>query len=52
VYTESVTAAPALTDYTTQQKMAISQLQPRVDYEVYDALKTNANIVEHLVKFY
>ncbi len=52
VYTESVTAAPALTDYTNQQKMAISQLQPRVDYEVYDALKTNANIVEHLVKFY
>jgi peptidyl-prolyl cis-trans isomerase D len=52
VYTESVITAPAITDYTTQQKIAISQLQPRVDYEVYDALKINANIVEHLVKYY
>ena len=52
VYTESVTYAPALKDYKAQQAQAISQLQPRVDYEVYDALKTNANVIEHLVKFY
>lgn len=51
VYVESITEAPAQKDYKTQQASAISQMQPRVDYEVYDALKENANVVEHLVKF-
>jgi peptidyl-prolyl cis-trans isomerase D len=52
VYAESVTDAPAQKDYKTQQMAAVTQLEPRVDYDVYDALKTNANVVDHLVKFY
>jgi len=51
VFVESTTEAPVQKDYKAQQTAAISQIQPRVDYEVYDALKENANVVEHLVKF-
>lgn len=51
-YVESVVEAPAQTDYKAQQASAITSLQPRVDYEVYEALKENANVEEHLVKFY
>lgn len=50
-YIESRTEAPALKDFKAQQASAISQLKPRVDYEVYDALKENANVEEHLIKF-
>ncbi len=52
VSVESLVAAPAQKDYKAQQTAQASQIQPRVDYEVYDALKENANIVEHLIKFY
>lgn len=52
VYVESVNESPKLPDYKSQQASAMAQLQPRVDYEVYDALKANANIVDKLVKFY
>jgi peptidyl-prolyl cis-trans isomerase D len=52
VYVESITPSPAQKDYKAQQATEIQQIQPRVDYEVYDALKENANITEHLVKFY
>jgi hypothetical protein len=52
VYVESVTPSPAQKDYKAQQATEIQQIQPRVDYEVHDALKENANITEHLVKFY
>ena len=52
VSVESRNDAAAQKDYKAQQTAAIAQLQPRVDYEVYDALKLNANIVDHLVKFY
>ena len=52
VSVESVVDAPAQKDFKTQQTKTMSELQPRVDYEVYDALKENANVVEHLVKFY
>ncbi|MES2286238.1 MAG: SurA N-terminal domain-containing protein [Bacteroidota bacterium] len=52
VYAEAVTEAPAQKDYKAQQAAALMQLQPRVDYEVYDALKTNANITERLFTFY
>jgi peptidyl-prolyl cis-trans isomerase D len=52
VYVETVTKAAEQKDFKTQQSMEIQQLQPRVDYEVYDALKQTANITEHLVKFY
>lgn len=51
VYVESVTPAVAQKDYKEQQKNQLSALQPRVDYETYEALKENANITEHLVKF-
>ena len=51
VYVESVTDAPVLKDYTGPQKSQMQNIQPRVDYEVYNALKENANIVEHLTKF-
>lgn len=52
VYVEAVAEAPAQKDYKAQQAAALMQLQPRVDYEVYDALKTNANITERLFTFY
>jgi peptidyl-prolyl cis-trans isomerase D len=52
VYVETVTPAQPQADYKAQQQAQTSQMQPRVDYEVYDALKENANITEHLVKFY
>lgn len=52
VYVDAVTEAPAQKDYKAQQTTEISQMQPRVDYEVYDALKESANITEHLVKYY
>ncbi|MGB3946855.1 MAG: SurA N-terminal domain-containing protein [Bacteroidia bacterium] len=51
-YVESVTDAPAQKDYKMQQTAVAFQIQPRVDNDVYEALKTNANIEEHLVKFY
>lgn len=47
----SKTEAPAPKDYLAQQKGAIVEAQARVDYEVYNALKENANIKEHFVKF-
>lgn len=52
VYVESVTDAPAQKDYKAQQAALTAQIQPRVDNDVYDALKASANIEEHLVKFY
>lgn len=52
VYVDAVIPAQAQKDYKTQQSMDIQQMQPRVDYEVYDALKQTADITEHLVKFY
>ena len=51
VYVESVVDAPALKEYSGPQKSQMQNIQPRVDYEVYNALKENANIVEHLTKF-
>jgi len=51
VYVESVKPVTAPKDYKEQQKTQMGAIQPRVDYEVYDALKENANISEHLVKF-
>lgn len=51
VYVDAVTDAPAQKDYKGQQTALENQMQPRVDYEVYDALKDKANVVDHLVKF-
>lgn len=51
VYVESVIPAPELKEYSGPKKSQMQNLQPRVDYEVYNALKENANIVEHLTRF-
>jgi len=51
VYVESVNQAPAPKDFKEQQKTQMASMQPRADYEVFDALKETANIEEHLVKF-
>jgi peptidyl-prolyl cis-trans isomerase D len=50
-YVVSKTNAPEQKDYLAQQKGAMAEAQARVDYEVYSALKENANIKEHFVKF-
>jgi len=52
VYVDSKTDAPAQKDYKAQQSSQVAQMAQRVDYEVYDALKQNANVTEHLVRFY
>ena len=52
IYAEAVKEAPAQKDYKAQQATAIGQLQSRVEFEVYDALKRNANIVDNIFKFY
>jgi peptidyl-prolyl cis-trans isomerase D len=51
VYVNAKTEAPAQKDFNEQQKGAMVEMQGRVDSEVYDALKKNANIKEHFVKF-
>ncbi len=51
VYVDAVTEAPVLTDVKGQQNMQTSQIQYRVDNELYEALKEKAEITEHLVKF-
>jgi peptidyl-prolyl cis-trans isomerase D len=51
VYVETVNEAAPMKDYKAPQTAQIQAIQPRVDYEVYNALKENANIVEHLTKF-
>lgn len=51
VFVESVMDAPVLKEYSGPQKSQMQNIQPRVDYEVYNALKENANIEEHLTKF-
>ncbi len=52
VYVDSKTEAPVQKDYKAQQTSQLTTLTQRVDYEVYDALKQNANVTEHLVRFY
>jgi peptidyl-prolyl cis-trans isomerase D len=51
IYVDSSVPAPVLKDYSGPQKSQMQNIQPRVDYEVFNALKENANIVEHLTKF-
>jgi peptidyl-prolyl cis-trans isomerase D len=51
VYVTAKKEAPAPKDYDAQQRGAMVEAQARVDYEVYNALKDNANITEHFVKF-
>ena len=52
VYVDSKTDAPVQKDYKAQQAAQLATMSQRVDYEVYDALKQNANVTEHLVRFY
>ena len=49
---DSRTDAPAQKDYKAQQTQQATQMQQRVDSEVYDALKKAANVTEHLIKYY
>ena len=51
-YIDSKMDAAGLKDYKSQQAGQLSQIASRVDYEVYDALKQNAKVEEHLVRFY
>ena len=52
VVVDAVTEAPEVTDFTASKKTLSQQLSTRVDYEVYDALKENADIKDNRVKFY
>ena len=51
VYVSAQIEAPAPKDYDAQQKGAMAEKQMRVDNEVYTALRENANIKEHFLKF-
>lgn len=52
VSTEAIKESPAPKDYSALKKQLESQLQPRVDFEVYNALKELAEIEDNRVKFY
>jgi len=52
VSTESIKESPAPKDYTALKKQLDSQLQPRADFEVYNALKELAEIEDNRAKFY
>ena len=52
VFVDAKTDAPAQKDYKAQQTAQLAQITQRVDSEVYEALKKNANVTEHLVRFY
>ncbi len=49
---EEYNAAPAVEDLTASQSRLGSNVQARVEYEVFNALKKNANIVDNRYKFY
>lgn len=52
VIADVITEAPEVTDFTPIKKQLEQSLTSRADYEVYDALKEKANIVDNRVKFY
>ncbi|PCH95040.1 MAG: hypothetical protein COB85_04955 [Bacteroidetes bacterium] len=49
---EEYTAAPVVEDLTASQSRLGSNVQARVEYEVFNALKKNANVVDNRFKFY
>ena len=49
---ESVKEAPPMQGYAALKMQAESNYQSRVGYEVFDALKENADVVDHKSKFY
>lgn len=52
VSTEAIKESPAPKDYSALKKQLESQLQPRADFEVYNALKELAEIEDNRAKFY
>lgn len=50
--TTNVNDAPITDNVSATKAAAESRLAPRAEYEAYSALKENANISNHLVKFY
>jgi peptidyl-prolyl cis-trans isomerase D len=51
IFVEKVTPAPALKDINQVKKSVAMNLQTRVDYEVYNALKEKADITDKRAKF-
>ncbi len=51
LFVEKVNAAPALKDTKDLKKSIATNLQTRVDYEVYNALKEKANVTDKRAKF-
>jgi peptidyl-prolyl cis-trans isomerase D len=52
-YADSVASIPKPKDYSNQIRQELSKLQMRVDFEeVTRALKENADVQNHLIKFY
>ncbi|MBI2272122.1 MAG: SurA N-terminal domain-containing protein [Bacteroidetes bacterium] len=49
---ESIKEAPETKDYSNIASQTVSTMQSRVDYEVFEALKDNAEIVDKKAKFY
>ena len=52
VSTEAIKESPAPKDYSALKKQLESQLQPRADFEVFNALKELAEIEDNRAKFY
>ncbi|HZI54467.1 MAG TPA: hypothetical protein VFD56_12210, partial [Chitinophagaceae bacterium] len=52
VVVENITDNPTATDPAALKKQTVSQLQQRSTYEVFNALKEKANIVDNRGKFY
>lgn len=52
VYLDSRSEAPAQADYRNSASMLNSSLASRVDYEVFEALKEKAEIVDNRAKFF
>ncbi len=51
ILVEKFTPAPAVKDIKALQKSSLTNLQTRVDYEVYNALKEKANITDKRAKY-
>jgi len=49
---EEIKEAPATTDYKPTKAKVAESIQGRVDYEVFEALKTNANVTDRRPKFF
>ncbi|MEO6884439.1 MAG: SurA N-terminal domain-containing protein [Bacteroidia bacterium] len=49
---DSIHPATPITDYKALQMQLQQSLSNQADYDVFGALKTNANVVDHIGKFY